>query len=178
MITILLLLGGILVIGLALAAELLRLAGATQSLDPVRWQRELSNPVVYRPMSRLFAREDFSFVASRHAGRGMGRRLRRSRAAVMALYLRQMRNDFHEVWALCRLLAPLSHDSELSVLLLRQFVLFHGLYFVLRLRCLTGWYGSMDFDITRLVGVLNQIRSSAGRALQTSQALALEPGGY
>ncbi|MEX2303777.1 MAG: hypothetical protein WD733_22730, partial [Bryobacterales bacterium] len=64
------------------------------------------------------------------------------------------------------------------VLLLRQFVLFHCLYFVLRLRCLTGWYGSMDFDIAKLVSVLNQIRSSAGRALQTSQTLALEPTGY
>lgn len=178
MITIFLLLGGILVIGLALAAELLRLSGASQSLDLLQWQRELSNPIVYRPMSRLFARQDFAFVASRFAGRGMRRRLRRSRAAVMALYLRQMRTDFHEVWALCRLLAPLSHDSELSVLLLRQFVIFHGLYLVLRLRCLTGWYGSMDFDITRLVSVLNQIRSSAGKALQTSQAFALEPATY
>ncbi len=177
MITILLLLGGILVIGLALAAELLRMSGTTgQSVNSLRWKRELADPVTYRPMSRVFAPADFEFVAVWGGNRNMRRRLRRSRAEVMTLYLRQLRGDFQRVWALCRLLAPFSHDSELSILLVRQFVLFHCLYFVLRLRCLTGWFGSAESDIATLFRVLSQIRSKARSALQTSQ-LALEPAG-
>jgi len=178
MTTIFLLLGGILVIGLALAAELLRLSRATPDpFDPNRLQRELSNPIVYRPISRLFVKEDLAFLASHHGGRDLRRRLRRSRAAVMTLYLRQMRSDFQRVWAVCRLLAPFSPDSELSILLIRQFILFHGLYFVLRLRCLTGWYGFAEFDAVMLLGLLNQVRSRASKALQSSQVLALAPAG-
>lgn len=177
MITIFLLLGGILVIGVALAAELLRMSGcAAQPVDPARWQRELTDPASYRPMLRLFAEADFDFLSALGAARGIRQRLRRSRAEVMTLYLRQLRGDFQRVWSLCRLLAPFSKDSELSVLLVRQFVVFHCLYFVLRLRCLTGWYGSADLNIALLFRVLGQIRTRASQALQTSQ-LALEPAG-
>jgi hypothetical protein len=176
-ITIFLLLGGILVIGLALAAELLRVSGAGgRPVDPARWRRELTDAVGYRPMSRVFAAADFLFLTGWGADRAMRRRLRRSRAEVMTLYLRQLRGDFQRVWALCRLLAPFSHDSNLSILLVRQFVLFHCLYFLLRLRCLTGWYGSAEGDIAILFRVLSQIRSKARKALQSSQ-ISLEPAG-
>jgi hypothetical protein len=177
MTTIILLLGGILIVGLALAMELLRLSRAPQALHPAKLRQELSDPAVYRPMARLFTQQDVLFVTSHQASRGALRRLRRARCDVMALYLRQMRRDFHRIWSLCRLLAPLSHDSELSVVLVRQYAVFHVLYLVLQLRCLLGWYGYADFEITSLVAALNHIRLRAHSALRTSETLAFEPAG-
>lgn len=177
MTTILLLLGGILVIGIALALELLRLSRAPLSLPSAGLRQELTDPAVYRPMARLFSQPDLQFVASRHASRSSRRRLRRARCEVMALYVRQMRGDFQRIWSLCRLLAPVSHDPELSVLLIRQFVIFHALCLLLQLRCLAGWYGRSGFEITSLVGVLNHLRLSANSALRNSEFFALQTAG-
>ena len=177
MITTIVLLGGILVIALALGLELLRLSRAPQALHAVRLQQELPDPTMYRPMARLFAQQDLVFVSSRRARRGTLRRLRRERCKVMALYLSQMRRDFHRVWSLCRLLAPISHNPELSVLLIRQFVVFHALCLVLRLRCLAGWYGYAEFELSRLVGALNHLRLCADGALRNSDAMALQATG-
>jgi hypothetical protein len=177
MTTIWLLLGGILVIGIALALELLRLSRAPQAFHSASLWQELSDPSVYRPMARLFSEQDLEFVASRQANRSSLRRLRRARCEVMALYVRQMRRDFHHIWSLCRLLAPVSHDSELSVLLIRQFVIFHVLCLVLQLRCLAGRYGRSGFEIAGLVGVLNHLRRCANGALRNSEALAIQTAG-
>lgn len=173
---VLVLLGVILLIGLVMALELLRLSRATpQSLHPDKLQEEISNPAVYQPMSRLFSKQDFWFLASRkELPPGAARRLRRARWTVLSLYLRQMRHDFHRTWCLCRLLAPVSQDAEFGAMLLRQLLVFHGLYFLLRMRCVLGWYGYVEFDISNLVDVLNQLRLSAQQALLTTDALAFQ----
>jgi hypothetical protein len=177
MTTIWLLLGGILVIGIALALELLRLSRAPQTLHSASLWQELSDPSVYRPMARLFSEQDRQFVSSRHANRSSMRRLRRARCEVMALYVRQMRCDFQRIWSLCRLLAPVSYDSELSVLLIRQFVIFHALCLVLQMRCLAGWYGRSGFEVNSLVRVLNHLRLCANSALRSSEATAFQTAG-
>jgi hypothetical protein len=177
MTTIILLLGGILLVALALAMELLRLSRAPEALHPAGLWQELSDPSVYRPMARLFTQQDVLFVTSHRASRGALRRLRRARCEVMALYLRQMRRDFQRVWSLCRLLAPVSPDSELSVVLIRQYAVFHVLFLVLHLRCLLGWYGYAEFEITTLVSALNHLRLKAHSVLRNSEALAFEPVG-
>jgi hypothetical protein len=166
------LLAVILMIGVSLALELLRfMHAAPKVLDAVRLSPKISEPETYRPMARLFSREDVGYLSSRPGFRTqMLSKLRRSRSAIMSRYLRQIHVDFQRTWSLCRLLAPVSHDPDFSALLVRQFIAFHGLYFLLQARCLVGYYGYIHLDVTSLVEVLARLRQGAERTLRSTNA--------
>ncbi|HYL96681.1 MAG TPA: hypothetical protein VET69_12830 [Terriglobales bacterium] len=128
---------------------------------------------VYRPMNRLFAEEDFRFISA--ARPQMVRRLRRQRARVLRLYLRDLQAGFARVQALCRSLAPRSQDPNFAGLITRQALTFYGLLLMLRLRCALGWYLHVRVDTVDLVRALDQLTQAAqatlaGLAPQTALA--------
>lgn len=163
-------------IGFLMAAELLRLSHSVpQCLDPDMLKKELSTTDKYQPLTRLFSRADFKFLAARNDFLPeRHRQLYRSRRRVMSLYLGEMRHDFHRTWSLCRLLAPFSKDPEFGTNLVRQLVVFYGLYISVRLRLLVGSYGYAGADIEQLVNVLRGMRLGAQEAFQTAEALSFQ----
>ena len=58
------------------------------------------------------------------------RRFRRRRRTATVAYLKDIRADFSRIWTVCRLLTPLNPDPNFSIVLLRQWVVFHGYYAV------------------------------------------------
>ena len=118
---------------------------------------------VYRPMNRLFADEDFRFISSVQPQ--MLRRLRRQRARVLRLYLRDLQAAFARVHALCRSLAPKSQDPNFAVLTSRQALTFYSLLAVLRLRCALGWYLHVRVDTVDLVHALDRLTQAAQATL-------------
>ena len=122
MTVVLVLLSIVLLIGVAIAWELLRLRGAAPAeLDPDAIQKDLSKLHIYEPMRRLLSDADFDFVASQeNLSPRWNRRFRARRRGVIALYLRDIRKDFNRIWSVCRLLAPMNPDPNFSTTLLRQ----------------------------------------------------------
>jgi len=108
------LLSFVLLIGVAIAWELLRLRGsAPAELDPDEIQKDLSGLHIYEPMRRLLSDADFNFVAGQETLRPRwNRRFRARRRSVIALYLRDIRSDFNRIWSVCRLLAPMNPEPQ------------------------------------------------------------------
>ena len=92
----------------------------------------------------------------------------------MRLYLREIRHDFQKTWSLCRILAPISGDPHFAALLMRHFMVFHTLHLSLWVRCWVGLYKHLGLDSQSLINIMAQLRRSAERALQNSDALALQ----
>ena len=130
------------------------------------WANQTPAEETYRPMARLFAEQDLEFLRSRQ-GRtwGMERRFRLYRRRVLSLYLHQLRGDFQQLWRFCRHLVPISKDPLLGSVVFRQFVIFHGLYTVLRLRCLLGAFVYVHADTVDLVSSMGQLQQEARRVL-------------
>lgn len=176
----LLLLAFVAVAGAGLAVSLWRLfnprqagsmpAGLGEILAATRSPLE-----TYQPLSRLFAEEDFTFLAAeRGAPPGAAKLLRRSRCTVLRLYLRQMRAEFRQLHLLCRVLAPQAADPDFATRVARQALAFHGLMLVLEVRCALGWVLPVRVDAGKLVAALDQLRQAAraSLAVPTPQLIA------
>ena len=165
MITLWLTLGCIAVISLGL---IIRRLGSTDAADAPMpaWANQTVAEETYRPMARLFAHQDREFLRSQR-GRtsSMERRLRLYRRRVLSLYLRQLRSDFHQLWRFCRHLVPISKDPLLGSVVFRQFLIFYGLYTVLRLRCLLGAFVYVRADTVDLVSSVGKLQQEALRVL-------------
>jgi hypothetical protein len=122
----------------------------------------------YEPLCRLFSTEDSAFLRRQPGySRAIGRRLRRQRRQVLSLYLRQIRAEFTQVWNICRLLAPVSNNPDFGWLVMKQFAIFHGLYWTLQLRSMAGGLVPVHADPASLVAAFRQLELGARRALQT-----------
>ena len=146
-------------------------AGDVSTPVPV-WADRMSAEETYRPMARLFARQDLEFLRSQ-GGRtpGMERRFRLDRRRVFSLYLHQLHGDFRQLWSFCRQLVPISKDPLLGSVVFRQFLIFYGLYTVLRLRCFLGAFVYVHADTGDLVSSLGKLQQEARRVLAS-----LDPG--
>ena len=90
----------------------------------------------YRPMTRLFSSQDLAFLQDQAGFRpAMKRRLRLERRRVLSLYLREVRNDFMALEKACRSMARRTQNWELTSLVYRQRLVFHGLLLALQVRC-------------------------------------------
>jgi hypothetical protein len=173
-----LLLGVILAVGLAAALTmrgLLRATGVMPLAEMEALAAGRSALEAYQPMGRLFAPEDFAFVTE-HPGASpaLSRQLRRQRARVLRLYLRDLRGDFDRLYAFCRLLAPQSQDPSFASLITQQALSFYGLWMVLQVRCSVGWFLHVRVDTVDLVGSLERLREAA-RAVAMSLAPQQSP---
>ncbi len=130
------------------------------------WADQAPAEETYRPMARLFAEQDLEFLRSQQGRtRSMERRFRLYRRRVLSLYLCQLRGDFHQLWRFCRHLVPTSKDPLLGSVVFRQFVIFYGLYTVLRLRCLLGAFVYVRADTVDLVSSMGKLQQEARRVL-------------
>jgi hypothetical protein len=120
----------------------------------------------YRPMYRLFSAGDFSFLSGQPDLRG---RLRRQRVRVMRLYLRQLRVDFEELYALARALVPTSLDSSFASHITLQALRFHGLMLAVEMRCAVGWFLPVQVGTGGLVEALDRLREAARVSLLAPQ---------
>lgn len=125
----------------------------------------------YKPIARLFADEDFEYLAG-HAD--LAGRLSSSRGVAMRLYLVELRRDFVEVWNVCRLLAPISTDSRFVSRLSQQYWSFHWAYVCVYAYCLVPSLARRPVMVDRLVSALARVRAEARELLAVSDsALAL-----
>jgi len=170
---VILILGLILLGGAAMAWELLRLNRAEpETIDPHAWANPLREES-YRPMVRLFARADLDAVADRP---DLAEKLVESRKRTMRLFLRQLRGDFMRAWTICRLLTPVSDDPTYAFSLIRQLLVFHGLFAVTHARCLWAFRSPIEVDVTPLVDSFSELRQGAAQLLQAADPLAVGAG--
>ena len=166
----------VLLIGLAVAWELLRVRRAAENdLDPGLLQAKLASLHVYDPMRRLLCDDDFAFV---HGQEGVSsrakRRFRRGRRKATAAYLKDIRSDFNRIWTVCRLLSPLNPDPNFSTALLGQWVVFHSYYLVAQGCCHVGCLCWMPLDFSGLTRNLKQLGTMASDTLQLTDAMLTE----
>lgn len=125
----------------------------------------------YGPMARLFDGRDLQFLKSQRGWQpGMATRLRLQRRNVLSLYLRQLHADFRQCWTRCRAMAPSSESSEFAPAAVKQFLIFYGLYTVLRVHCLLGFLVYVRTDVGSLLAVLQGLQQ------RTRQAVVQRPG--
>lgn len=134
-------------------------------LAPRRGARE-----IYRPMTRLFAAEDFALVSDLARRPGLARQLRHHRVRVLSLYLKQLRGDFRRVYELARLLAPYSHDPDFATQTVLQGLRFELLFLALQACCTLGWLAPLRIETAGLVAALDRLREGARLSLLASQA--------
>ncbi len=153
----------ILCVGLLLAIELVHLGRATPGLpEPSQLDAEIARARKYEPMRRLFARREFDFAATcENSNPAIEQQLRKNRRRVMALYLKEIRTDFHRAWSTCRLLAPFSTDPEFGGMLAKQLGTFYTLYLTLQFRLLVGSYSFAGADVENLVTAVKSLQISA-----------------
>ena len=108
-------------------------------------------------MHRLFSTRDFSFLNEQPDLRG---RLRRHRVRVMRLYLRQLRADFGEIYALARTMIPTSLDGDFASTITLQALRFHGLMLAVELRCAVGWFVPVQVEAGGLVEAVDRLREA------------------
>lgn len=134
-----------------------------------------STPEVYRPLERLFATQDFDFLATFGERRpDLRQRLRRERRRVLLLYLAELRADFTRLYGLCRLLAPRSQDPGFASRVTRQALAFYGLWALVCAGCWLGWFGHARTFSFELIGAFERLRQAA-RATLPAAAGALQP---
>jgi hypothetical protein len=157
----------ILFVGVVLAFELVHLGRATPRLpESGQLEAKIFLARKYGPLTRLFSRRDFDFVASNENTSDAPQRLKKRRLRVMKPYLKEVRHDFHRAWSTGRLLAPFSSDPAFGSMLVRQLGLFYSLYFTLQLRTLVGAYGQTTTDIENLVEAVKSLEVSAQQVVR------------
>lgn len=171
--TVLVLLAIVVLIGVAIAWELLRLRrNAPAELDPDEFEAELSRLHKYEPLQRLLGDGDFSFVDTHPGLRIWKRKLRLRRRRIIGLYLRDIRSDFNRVWSICRLLAPMNPDPGFSTALIRQLFVFYAYYAAIHACCLFGCYCYIPVEVGGLVRGMKQLGEMASETLANTDALA------
>jgi len=172
MTTLVLLLTLVMAIGVGVAVMLNRLlrAGSSRPLAESAIVATVGSGLqTYQPMNRLFAEEDFHFLAGLPQGEGLRTQLRRQRQRVLRLYLRELRADFERLYGWCRQLAPRSQDPNFATLITQQAAAFYGLLLVVHVRSTLGWFLPVRVDAGELVRVFDQLRQAARVSLPVAQ---------
>ena len=163
-------------VAIVLAMELTHLFGRGPRIEDLpQLARKLAAHEKYQPVERLFDEADVRFLRTRSRNAGaLENGLRLSRARVMRSYLQTFRDDFHEAWSLCRLLAPFSEDPNFGVTLVKQLATFYGLYGSIQFQMLVYAYKPGTADLSELVHALRQVRQIALQTLTATENMALQ----
>lgn len=124
------------------------------------------SPARYRPMIRLLAEDDFTFLASQPGYRPeIGTKLLRERRRIFRMYLNELGRDFHRLHAEARALladSPEQHP-ELVGLLLRQQLIFWRAMAGIELRLAPRAAGLGHMHARGLVEAIEQMRLDLDR---------------
>ena len=166
----------ILLAAVALAAELLRKAHVADATTCAELWAGVSAQRDYRPLERLFDQTDFDLVEGRPA---ILSRLRGGRRRATRLFLRQLRRDFLQAWALCRILSPISPDPGLAVRLAWHWLAFHGVYAAATVRLGYGInvVSVGTLDPRGLAPAVRALRKGAAELVQTQERLGHSTAG-
>ena len=162
------LLAVILTAALALAAELLRTNRSNEVRSYSALWADVSAHRDYQPLERLFDQSDFALVAARPT---IAQRLRKSRRQALRLFLRGVRVDFLNAWALCRILSPISPDSGLALRLARHWLVFHSTYAAATLHATLGLSAPAIGEPGELVGAVRALQAGAAELIQAQQRM-------
>ncbi len=119
-------------------------------------------PDRYRYLSRLFAPEDFDFLAGVRGGQVLLSRLRRERRRLLRLLLADLRRDFEALLAVGSLLSlsPTAKDDGYAELLARQSLRFYALYYFLSMISLWPGPWPLGYDHAVLWQQIKALRAS------------------
>ena len=121
----------------------------------------------YRPMARLFAEEDYEFLAC-HKGYNprMARQFRRERRRVFRSYLDRLKRDFGQLEAAIKLCMIMSREDrpDLAKALLKRRLVFTYALMVVEWHLALHSLGLGTVDVSRLVGSLDGMRIQLGHA--------------
>jgi hypothetical protein len=126
----------------------------------------------YRPMARLFAEEDYKFLAAQHGyNPRIARQLRRERRRVFRSYLNCLKRDFGQLEAaikVCMIMSRVDRPDLAKALLKRRLVFTYALM-VTEWRLTLYTLGLGTVDVSRLVGALDGMRIQLGQAALVRQ---------
>ncbi len=160
----------ILLAAVVLAVELLRTGRTGESRGYAELWADVSERRDYVPVDRLFEQSDFEMLAERPI---LAKRLRRRRRRVTRLALRQLRRDFLNAWALCRILSPISPDPGLAVRLAGHWLTFHSIYGAVMLHTSLGMTPQAAADPSQLIQAVRALQSGAAELIHAQQKLGL-----
>lgn len=160
---------GVILISILLLATLMgalflavRKATAAASVLPLNadWIEELSMER-YRPMARLFGREDLEFLRSQPGYTPeMAARFRAERTQIFRAYLKNLSEDFHRVCTAVKILMLQSTQDrpELAVLLVRRQLTFAFGMAIVNARLTLHQYGICGVDAAVLMEAFDAMR--------------------
>jgi len=126
----------------------------------------------YRPMARLFAEEDYAFLAGQRGfNPRIARQLRRERRRVFRSYLNCLKRDFGQFEAavkVCMIMSRQDRPDLAKALLKRRLVFTYALMVTEWSLALHG-LGLGTVDVSRLVGSLDGMRIQLGQAALVRQ---------
>lgn len=126
----------------------------------------------YRPMARLFAEEDYEFLAGQQGyDPRIARQLRRERRRVFRSYLHCLKRDFAQLEAAVKVCMVMSRQDrpDLAKALLRRRLVFTYALLVTEWHLALHSLGLGTVDVSRLVGALDGMRIQLGHAALVRQ---------
>ncbi len=136
------------------------------------WCRDFS-VAKYRPMERLFAEDDYDFLAAQPGFHPrIYKKLQAERRRVFRHYLRCLSRDFNRLSTATKVLllhAP-SDRPELASTLLKQRLIFSYAMSVVEFRLVLQTAGVGTVDVRRLVASLEAMREQLRQLTQSAQA--------
>ncbi len=130
---------------------------------------DISASKAYGPVHRLFADEDFQFLAGQAGfGPALVRRLRRARWQVLRRYLRELRADFRRVVGIGRAMAAQSENPGFAAFVSAQVVKFYSQLSLVYIYCFLRQTSQVQKEVSGLADALDRFRA-AMRALQVAE---------
>ena len=126
----------------------------------------------YRPMARLFAEEDFEFLANQDGfNPRIARQLRRERRRIFCSYLDCLKRDFGHLEAAVKVCMVTSRQDrpDLAKALLKRRLVFTYALLVTEWGLALHTLGLGTVDVSRLVGSLDGMRMQLGQAALVRQ---------
>ncbi len=141
----------------------------------LEWCRDFSI-ARYRPMERLFAEEDYDFLAAQPGFHpGIYRKLQTERRRVFRHYLRCLNRDFDRLMGATKLLLVHAQQdrSDLAAAMLKQRLIFTYALTAVHVRLTLQGMGIGTVDVRRLVGALESMRDQLRLVAQRVQPAAI-----
>jgi hypothetical protein len=154
--------------GVGIVSLRLRRRSQRPVVAPSNWEFDIRR---YRPMERLLAEDDLSYLTSLGLGQRTVKQFRKERRRIFRRYLRNLQVDFWSLHAAARaLLIEAPEDRpELAAAILRQQFAFQRTVWMIRLGLLVPGFSGATAEVSRLQELAESVHSSA-KLVQASAA--------